>query len=555
MRVTKGAQIVAGTALLALAVSACGGGDSGTDPKAEGGAKATPVRVYIAEPQHELSPINTNDTSGAEVLNALFVGLVDYDKDKNPVLKGADSIEPDAEAKVWTIKLKDGFKFHDGTPVTAKSYVQAWNAAAYGPNAYEGGYFFSSVEGYADVAPEDPDGPDGPNPAPEPKAKELSGLKIVDDKTFVVTLQHPYSGFKTMLGYTTFMPMPDAAFGPDGKVTEAYGLSPIGNGPFKMAKPWKRGTEQSMSLVRYDDYIEKAKIEAVDFKIYVDSNTAWNDLRAGNLDIVDQLPPEATATAKQELGDRYIEQPSSGVGYMGFNLVTGDKYAKTLELRKAISMAIDRKTITETVFSGTRVPADDFVSPVVSGYKQGGCGEACTYDPAKAKDLWTKSGGADAKIEIAYNADGPHKEWIEAVAIGLRQNLGVEAIAKPYEKFALIQDDLDAGKVKGMFRMAWIMDYPSMENYLRPIFGSGGSSNYARYKNKDFDAALTAGDSATTVEAGNAEYRKGTDMLARDLPYLPIYFYQTNGGFSQNVKNVTIDPFERIDLAHVERAN
>ncbi|MEU7001088.1 ABC transporter substrate-binding protein [Nonomuraea sp. NPDC046570] len=555
MRVTKGAQIVAGTALLALAVAACGGGGGGTEQKASGGAAASPVRVYIAEPQHELSPINTNDTSGAEVLNALFVGLVDYDKDKNPILKGAESIEPDAESKVWTIKLKDGFKFHNGDPVTAQSYVDAWNAAAYGPNAYEGGYFFSSVEGYEDVAPADPDGPDGPTPAPEPKAKTLSGLKVVDDKTFVVTLARPYSGFKTMLGYTTFMPMPKAAFGPDGKVTKEYGESPIGNGPFKMAKPWKRGSEQSMSLVRYDDYVEKAKIDAVEFKIYTDANTAWNDLRAGNLDIMDQLPPEAIATAKQELGDRYIEKPSSGIGFLGFNIVSGDKYATNPELRKAIGMAIDRKTITETIFSNTRVPADDFISPVVGGYQQGGCGEACTYDPAKAKALWEKAGGGKANIEIAYNADASHKEWIEAVANNLRQNLGVEATPKPYEKFALIQDDLDVGKVKGAFRMAWIMDYPSMENYLRPIFGTGGSSNYGRYSNKDFDKALTAGDSAKTQEEGNAAYRKGADMIAKDLPYLPIYFYQTNGGYSQNVKSVTIDPFERVDLANVERAS
>ncbi|MEV4065152.1 peptide ABC transporter substrate-binding protein [Nonomuraea dietziae] len=555
MRVTKGARIVAGTALLAVAVAACGGGGGGTATNDGGGSSAQPVRVDIAKPQHELSPTNTNDTSGAEVLNALFVGLVDYDKDKNVILRGAESIEPDAESKMWTIKLKDGYKFHNGEAVTAKSYVDAWNAAAYGPNVQEGGHFFSAVKGYEDVAPVDPDGEEGPQKAPEPKAKTLAGLKVVDDKTFTVELAHPYSGFKTMLGYTTFMPMPSSAFDGKGGIKREFGENPIGNGPFKMAKPFKLATDTTISMVRYDEFVEgKAKIDAVEFKISSDKGTSWNELRAGNLDIMDQLPPEAIATAKQELGDRYIEQPSSGVGYFGFNARNGEEWAKNPELRKAVSMAIDRKTITEQVFSGTRVPADDFVSPIVAGYRKGACVE-CVYDPAKAKALWEKNGGGKGPVSLSYNGDGGHKEWIEAAANNLRQNLGVEVKVDSFESFAAILDELDKGKVTGGFRMAWIMDYPSMENYLRPIFGTGGSSNHGRYSNKDFDELLVKGDSAKSDEEGVKFYQQAGDMLVKDMPYIPVYFYQTNAGYSQRVKNVTIDPFERIDLAKVERVS
>ncbi|GAA2809607.1 hypothetical protein GCM10020219_096880 [Nonomuraea dietziae] len=269
---------------------------------------------------------------------------------------------------------------------------------------------------------------------------------------------------------------------------------------------------------------------------------------------MDQLPPEAIATAKQELGDRYIEQPSSGVGYFGFNARNGEEWAKNPELRKAVSMAIDRKTITEQVFSGTRVPADDFVSPIVAGYRKGACVE-CVYDPAKAKALWDKNGGGKGPVSLSYNGDGGHKEWIEAAANNLRQNLGVEVKVDAFESFAAILDELDKGKVTGGFRMAWIMDYPSMENYLRPIFGTGGSSNHGRYSNKDFDELLVKGDSAKSDEEGVKFYQQAGDMLVKDMPYIPVYFYQTNAGYSQRVKNVTIDPFERIDLAKVERVS
>ncbi|MEO3814676.1 ABC transporter substrate-binding protein [Sphaerisporangium sp. B11E5] len=548
MRVTKGAQIVVGTALLALAVAACGGGGgdtSGAGSSAGAGA-AGAVRVEIAEPQHDLIPGNTTETSGAEVLNALFVGLVDYDADKKPYNRVAESIES-PDSKTWTIKLKSSYKWHNGEPVVAQNFVDSWNFTANGANAQEGNYFFGSIAGYDEM---------NPGEGKTPTATTLSGLKVVDDTTFTVELKNPFSGFPTMLGYTAFYPLPKAAFESEGKLKADFGSNPVGNGPFKMSKPWKRGSDQTISTVRNDDFSEgKAKIDAVDFKIYTDLNTAFNDLRAGNLDIMDQLPAEAIATAKQEFGDRYIEQPSSGIGYIGFPIKNGADYAKNKDVRKAISMAIDRKTITETVFSGTRVPADDFISPVVSGYRQGACGEACTYDPAKAKTLFEQAGGKSmGAIEIGYNADGGHKEWIEAVANNLRTNLGVEVTPKPVEKFATILDDLGAKKWTGSFRMAWIMDYPSPENYLRPIFGSGASSNYSGYSDKKFDDLLTQGDSAKTIEDGIKFYQQADDLLLEELPYIPVYFYQTNGAYSNHVKNVKIDPFERIDLFNVEKA-
>ncbi|WP_248960797.1 peptide ABC transporter substrate-binding protein [Sphaerisporangium perillae] len=546
MRVTKGAQIVAGTALLALAVAACGGsGDtSGSSSSAAGNAGA--VRVEIAEPQHDLIPGNTTETSGAEVLNALFVGLVDYDADKKPYNRVAESIES-PDSTTWTIKLKDGYKWHNGEPVVAQNFIDSWNYTANGANAQEGNYFFGSIVGYDEL---------NPGEGKTPTATTLKGLKVVDDKTFTVELKNPFSGFPTMLGYTAFYPLPKAAFESEGKLKADFGGNPIGNGPFKVSKPWKRGTDQTISTVRNEDFKEgKAKVDAVDFKIYTDLNTAFNDLRAGNLDIMDQLPAEAISTAKSEFGDRYIEQPSSGIGYIGFPIKSGADYAKNADIRKAISMAIDRKTITETVFSGTRVPADDFISPVVSGYRQGACGEACTYDPAKAKALFDQAGGAKmGAIEIGYNGDGGHKEWIEAVANNLRTNLGAQVTPKPVEKFATILDDLGNKKWPGSFRMAWIMDYPSPENYLRPQFGSGGSSNYSGYKSKEFDDLVTQGDAAKTLDEGIKFYQQADDLVLKELPYIPVYFYQTNGAYSQHVKNVKIDPFERIDLFNVEKA-
>jgi oligopeptide transport system substrate-binding protein len=544
MRVTKGAQIVAGTALLALAVAACGGGGSTTGNSAS--SADTPVRMELGEPQNLLVPSNTTESEGAEVLAAVFEPLVNYDANKQAVEAAAESISSD-DNKVWTIKLKPGYTWQNGEPVVAQNYVDAWNYAANQDNAQGAGYFFGRVEGYADL---------NPGEGKAVTTKEMKGLKVVDDTTLQVTLTAPFSQFKTMLGYTAFYPLPKAAFGPDGKVTAEYGEKPVGQGLFKLDKPYKKGTDQTIELSVYDKYPAKkpAGWTKLQFKLYNSSETAYNDLQADNIDIHDSLPASAIASAKTALGDRYQDQPDAGVGYIGFPLQYNDQY-KDIKMREAISMAIDRKTIAETVFSGTRSPADDFINPAIDGYRQGACA-ACTYDPGKAKEQYAAAKGP-ATLELGYNADGGHKEWIEAVANNLRANLGVEVTVKPFEKFANILDDLDAKKYKGMFRMGWAIDYPSAENYLTPIFSTGAiktGSNYAGYSNKAFDDAVAAGDQAPTAEEGLKLYQQADDILIKDLPYIPVYFYRNNSGYSTKVKNVHINLLNQVEWAEVEKA-
>ncbi|MEU7863390.1 ABC transporter substrate-binding protein [Nonomuraea sp. NPDC049141] len=545
MRVTKGAQIVAGTALLALAVAACGGGGATTGNPASGGAGDTPVRMELGEPQNLLVPSNTTESEGAEVLAAVFEPLVNYDENKQVVLAAADSIES-TDNKVWTIKLKP-YTWQDGQPVVAQNYVDAWNYAANQDNAQGAGYFFGRVEGYADL---------NPGEGKKVATKEMKGLKAVDDSTLQVTLTAPFSQFKTMLGYTAFYPLPKSAFGADGKVTQEYGEKPIGQGLFKLDKPYKKGTDQAIDLTVYDKYPAKKPTgwTKLQFKLYNSSETAYNDLQADNVDIHDSLPASAISSAKTALGDRYQDQPDAGVGYIGFPLKYNDEY-KDVKVREAISMAIDRKTIAETVFTGTRSPADDFINPAIDGYRQGAC-QACQYNPTKAKEQYAAAKGP-AKLELGYNADGGHKEWIEAAANNLRANLGVEVTVKPFEKFASILDALDKKEYKGMFRMGWAIDYPSAENYLTPIFSTGAiktGSNYAGYSNKEFDETVAKGDQAATPEEGLKFYQQADDILIKDLPYIPVYFYRNNSGYSTKVKNVKINLLNQVEWADVEKA-
>jgi ABC-type oligopeptide transport system substrate-binding subunit len=219
-------------------------------------------------------------------------------------------------------------------------------------------------------------------------------------------------------------------------------------------------------------------------------------------------------------------------------------------LRKAFSMAIDRKALTDTVKPDS-VPADSFVSPVVTGYRRGACGESCRFDPVRARQLLAQAGGWEGELVLWFNSDGDHATWMEGLANQLRTNLGIQSIRFEAPLFAdLLDRERDRG-INGPFRSAWAMDYPSPQNYLQPTFGTGGSSNYSFYTNPAFDEALREGNAAGSISAGLASYQRAEDMLIQDLPGIPLFFDVFPASWSPRVDNVRVDAFERMDLADI----
>ncbi|MFY1693688.1 peptide ABC transporter substrate-binding protein [Plantactinospora sp. WMMB782] len=524
-----------------LAATGCSGG---------GGEASTPdadavVRIGIAEPQH-LIPSNATESAGAQVLAALYTPLVEFDEDRKPVEVAAESIES-TDNTLWTVKLKSGYTFHNGEPVTADSYINAWNHAAYGPNGNGGAYFFGQVQGFDDVQSTDPDG-EGPQKAPEPKAKKLTGLRKVDDLTFTITLSGPFAEFESVLGYHVFAPLPNAAWASDGVLKEGFEEAPIGNGPFRMKGSWQH--DSRIEVERYDAHPgPKPKVGGVAFQIYQALSADYADLLAGNNDVTRQVPTEALGTAPGDLGDRFKKSPLSSFQFLAFPTFQPE-FAKA-EVRKAISMAIDRDEIVKTVFKDSQTSARSFVSPLLAGARPDTCGEACQFDPAKAKAAYQAAGGP-AKLQISYNGDGGHKDWVEATCNQLSNNLGVDCTSTPEARFADLLNKVEAKTPVGMFRMGWSMDYPSMQNYLGPIYTTDGSSNYYGFSNADFDRLVSEGERAPNQEEAIKKYQEAEQILAREMPVIPLRFGQNNFGHSTRVGNVELNPQGQVDLLKIE---
>ena len=556
-RITRLPRWVLLALVLGLAAAACGGGGGGEDESGTGAAPATEpaagegteapaagggtFSVYVCEPEH-LVPQNTNETCGSEVLNALFTGLVTYDPETaEPSNAVAASIESE-DQQTWTITLNEGWTFHNGDPVTASSFVDAWNYAAYQPNLQGNSYFFSNVQGYDDLqcGATDEEG----NCTEEPAQTEMTGLSVTDDLTFEVTLSAPFSQFPLTVGYTAFYPLPQAFFDDP----EAYEEAPIGNGPFMMDGQWNHN--QNINVVRYPEYAdEPAAAEAVEFRIYSEINTAYNDLLAGNLDIMDTIPPEQLQSAEQQFGEAFISDQSSSHTFLG--IPTYDPAFESIELRRALSMAIDREAIVDAI-RPDQTPASGVVSPVVAGAREDPCGDTCDFNPEMAMQLYEESGGYEGTMTLWFNSGAGHEGWIEAVANQWRENLGISDIQFESLQFAEYLQLLGNQEVTGPYRLGWVMDYPSPQNYLEPLFATGGSSNNSGYSNEEVDNLIAQGNQAGSVDEGIEFYHQAEDIILEELPHIPIFMGAVSAAHTERVSNVIVDPFTHLNIHEIQ---
>ena len=337
---------------VAMLLSACGGSNSNAASGDTAGSNI--ITAYNSEPQNPLIPGNTNETGGGKPGDLLFSRLVSFDKDGKASNEVAESITPNDDATQYTIKIKSGWKFTDGTPVTAESFTKAWSYVANVKNAQKCSSFFSTIKGYDELQA---DGLKGD--------EQLSGLKVVDDTTFTVDLNQSDSVFPIKVGYLAFAPLPESFY----KDPKAFGEKPVSNGPYKLDH-WDHNKE--IALVKNPDYKgnEQPKNDGVTFKVYTDDSAAYRDIQGGNLDVMDSVPAAFTKTFKT---DKKVQAYSeAGSVIQTFTIPSSLDHFKNDEegqlRRQAISMAINRDQLIDKVLNGNATAATEFTSPKTPGY-------------------------------------------------------------------------------------------------------------------------------------------------------------------------------------------
>jgi oligopeptide transport system substrate-binding protein len=528
-RVGRGLAAAAAAALLLTACSSNSNSSSSSSSASSAGGQGI-VTAWSSEPQNPLVAANTNEQGGTKIIQSITSGLVYYDAKGAPHNDLAESIETTDQTN-FKIAIKSGQKWSDGSTVTAKNFVDAWNWGALSTNAALLSSFYAPIEGYDAVS------------ATPPTAQTLSGLKVVDDTHFTVKLARPQADFALQLGYIAFYPMPDAAF----TDIKAFGEAPASDGPYMLKSPTAWQHNVKIDLVPNPDYKgpRQPKNGGLTLSFYATSEAAYNDLLSGSLDVLEQVPTSALPTYKTDLADRSFNQPAAV--FQSFTIPQNLAHFSGKEgnlRRQAISQAIDRPTITKTIFQGTRTPATDFTSPTIAGYSKDVTGNGVlTFDATKAKDLWKQADAISpwsGSFTIAYNADASHQPWVDAVSNSIKNTLGIDAHGQPYPTFAALRKDVTARTIKGAFRSGWNADYPGLYDFIQPLYYTGASSNDGDYSNPELDKKIDAAAAANSIDDLNKQLNDAQSILFKDLPAIPLWYSNISGGYSGKVSNVEI---------------
>lgn len=555
--ITRRNFVKGGAAASALAaLAACGKkSDSSSSSSSDGSSSDATVKYYISNPDC-IDAYNLNEDQGTQVGYLLFDALTSFDFDKNELVpKAAESWEANEDATEFTFHLREGMKFHNGEDCDAESFVRGYTRVvnpAYGhKNAGVLDYHLALVEGYEECLADT-----------EGKVM-LSGCTAKDATTFVVKLTSPYADFPYVAAHPALAPAPKVVEDKDQQ--DAFYLAPIGNGPFQMDGSWVDG--QYVNVKAFADYYgDKPEVQNIQFNIQKDVETAYREFTAGNYDFA-EIPTASLTDALSTYGeaeDGYTATPGkqcltgAEVSVYYLNMNTQDEVLKDVDVRRAISMAINRQAICDTLFNGLRQPADDILPPKILGYKEGAW-KYSKYDKDAAAALLDAKYPADAdgnrnlSITLSYNPEGGHKEIMEMVQADLKA-VGIDAVADSREWKAILADYRSGNTQAG--RLGWTADYPIADNFLYSLFISSaiGGDNCSMFANDEVDALLNK--ARTTVDDDErVKLMQEADALIGDqCPVAPIMYYAHNVVASKKFESFNFDAGRRNHLATAKLA-
>ena len=547
---------VAGVSAAALGLAACGGSKSGstatsgsTAGSTAGGVNTAGFTVQYGSNPETLDPALNSAIDGANTIITIFEPLLLINENNEVVGGQAESWETSEDGLTWTFTMRDGLKWSDGTDLNAKDFEYSFKrmvdpntAAPYAETC------LGMIDGFEEAAGfPDADG----NPTAEPNPDALNVKASDDGKTLTIVLSYPCSYFDKMAAFATMSPVQQATVEANG---DAWCTSPdtfVSNGPY-MITDWT--PSERIVLTKNPNYVggwDSSKIvsDTITLLLLEDSSASYAAYNSGEAVLVKDVPTDEipSLTKAEDGGDFYVDT-ILGTYYVSLNLQR-DAF-KDAKVRKALSLAIDRDYVANTIMQGTYSAADSIVGPGIvdeSGYFHDN-GNApyisADYEAnlAEAKKLLDEAGYPNGEgyptIEYSCNDAGYHVPLAEY----LQQAWGDLGITLTISKMEW--SSFTAARRAGEYDVArngWVMDYNDPSNML-DLFCSGNGNNDGKYSNPEFDAAIEASRVADVTEHF-AQLHKAEDILMEDIGCLPIAYYNDYWLQSPTLKGTWHSPY------------
>lgn len=554
---------VAMAGCMAASLAACGSSASTATSSASGdtattatGEAATSAEnagftVQIGPNPETLDPALNSAVDGGNMLITLYETLLIIDEDGSVQPGQAESYEVSDDGLVWTFTMRDGLKWSDGSDLTAKDFEYTMKrladpdtAAPYGETVV------GMIAGYQDAIG-NPDEEGNATTDPDPDALQVEASE--DGKTLTVTLSYPCPYFDKLAAFGTMSPVQQATVEANG---DAWATTPetyVCNGPY-MITEW---TPSERIVVTKNPYYNggwdasRIVTDQITFLLLEDSSAAYAAYNSGEAVLIKDVPTEEipSLTKAEDGGDFYVDT-ILGTYYISMN--DAIEPFNDANVRKALSLAIDRDYVANTIMQGTYSPAYNFMGPGISDasgefFDNANGGETYISDDyeanlAEAKALLAEAGYPDGEgfpvITYSTNDAGYHKkvaEYLQQAYAELGITLNVETV-----EWASFTPMRRAGDYE-MSRNGWVMDYNDPSNMLELFYSTNGN-NDGKYNNPAFDAAIDAAKTADTATHFEALHQ-AEDIMMEDAACIPVAYYNDFWLQSSSLKGTWHSPY------------
>ncbi|MBM7704439.1 ABC transporter substrate-binding protein [Metabacillus iocasae] len=516
---------------ISLALVGCGKSSEETGTKDSGGSaggsgdKETTLIFGRGGDAVSLDPATATDGESFKVTQNIFDTLISFGEQSTDLEPGlATEWNASEDGLTYTLKLREGVKFHDGTDFNAEAVVANFKRWQSGDK--EQYYYYNSQ--FGDI---------------------ITEVKAEDPTTVVFTLSRPLAPFFKNLAMSPFAISSPAAFEQHG---DKYNENPVGTGPFKF-KEWKRNDR--ITIEKNAEYWMEGepKLEQVIFTVIPENSARLNALQTGEVDLIDGVNFSDVPSIDGNDSLQTFFRPSLNIAYLGLTSTRGPLKDKLV--RQALNHAVDKQALLDAFYAGEGTPAKNPMPEVVEGYNA--AIEDYPFDLEKAKALLAEAGYADGfEMELwAMPVARPYMPDGQKVAEALQANfekIGVKAKIVTYE-WATYLDKARAGEADS-FLLGWTGDNGDADNFLYVLLDkdSIGSNNYSYYSNDEVHNLLIEAQSTVDQAKRNELYARAQEIIKDDAPWIPLVHSTPALAGKANLKGFKPHPTGSDKLTGVE---
>ncbi|MFC1512321.1 ABC transporter substrate-binding protein [Candidatus Latescibacterota bacterium] len=487
--------------LVSILITACLFNSCSTSPSDEGRV----FRFRLSSDPPSLDPLHSTDTVSATIVFRIFEGLVKFDPVTLEVLPAiAERWEISPDGLTYTFHLKHGVTFHNGREVTAEDFRWSFERCLTPRHMSERSWLLNAIKGADGML--------------RGEADTLAGFDAPDPYTVVLTLERPFAPFI----YNLCM---EAGSAVARESVEGDEFTPIGTGPFRFLA-WDHDIR--VSIEAYEGYHGGLSgIDRVDFEIIPDVGVAFQKFVAGELDLVNEIPPGQLTLIRGKYPEALHVWPFLRNEYIGFNH-TRPPFKDNLKLRQALCWAVDREGIVNELYEGAAVVANAILPPGMPGRDD--TIEGYGFDLEKAAQLLAEAGYPNGEglpeLTLWYNNNEMHQQNVQYIQSTFRKigvNVRLRSLDWPAYLKACESQEPD------LYRLGWVADIPDPDNFLYTLLSTdqiGIAGNYSGYSNPEFDRLVKEARTSTDHDYRMELYRMADRLATMDACWIMLMYAQ-----------------------------